>query len=364
VACGVISRDLSVVEIIAWAARVEEEERLFKPACGRLLMALAMLGALGAADLPASAQELPLPRLDEDASPSRPPLEAAPRYREGIEERPEVEAAAAPVDDEASDEDDEGRKRWSFGARLGGWLAEIGVEVNIPRGALLGTDIDLESDLDLDEPAVIRQGEVFMTSSYVALRFDYFAFEQDSSATLDANLSFAGVAFQAGLPVETELEVESAALRVVVTPFSFEYLELGAVIGARYYRASGRISARNLALNGLFTAPEASDTVEVPLPLLGLSARVFLGMFELHGALQGFSLSYDLDDSVYDASYFELELGVRVNVGDHFAVGLGYRGLLLSLTERERDALAVGNERKQEYQVEQSGLTAELRLRF
>jgi hypothetical protein len=259
-------------------------------------------------------------------------------------------------------EDDESglkRKSFSIGIKLNPWAAQFKSEVTIPRGNILGTDVDFQSDLDIDETIAISSGEFFITSRFFSLVVDYFEFEQDSSATLSANLTFAGVTFNAMAPVKTDLELDSIAAKVIVTPLSNEEFDLGIIVGARYIKVFGEISA------SFPIQITASDTFEVPIPFVGLQGRIFLGIVEIYGCLQGLVLEYEPEgEDRIEASYFEFELGAALNIGDNLAVFVGYRGVSIRVDQIENDSLAASNKRENKLRVLLAGPTIGLRLRF
>lgn len=269
-------------------------------------------------------------------------------------------------DSEFEEESDEfSRKTLSIGFKLSVWAADLKAKIKAPRvlggtNLLVGNDIDFEGDLDLDQTIGIGSGEFFITSRFFSLYVDYFGFEEEADTTLDLSLAFAGFVFNAGVPVKSQFEVASAAVKAVVMPLSLENFELGVIVGARYFRARGEIRS-------VGPIPvEASDSFEAPIPFVGLRARIFIGPLEIYGFFQGLSLSYrpPNDDTRYDATYAEYELGAAFNFGDNIAIYGGLRGLIVTVDEVEDDNLTVNNERKNEYELSLNGLTIGVRLRF
>lgn len=281
-----------------------------------------------------------------------------------------TEGGEANVDSDVSaeaekDEDEFGRKTLSLGVTIGLWATNIDAEVQIPNRTVAGTPIDLDGDLDFDETFIAPQIEVFFTSRFFSVYFDYFRVSEKVNTTLDASLTFAGVTFNANFPVESEFEIETAALRLKVTPLSFELFEIGAIIGARYYQLFGEIRSRDNSGFGS-TAPSASESIEGPVPFIGVSAAVFLGFIEVYGYVQGVSVNFDDDsDSEFDVNYFEAEFGVALNIGDHLAIIGGVRVITLEVTETETDDSGpVETQEKNEFEINQAGPFLALRVRF
>ncbi|MDF1664253.1 MAG: hypothetical protein P1V97_20975 [Planctomycetota bacterium] len=269
-------------------------------------------------------------------------------------------------DSKYEEESDEfSRKTLSIGFKLSVWAADLKAKVKAPRvlggtNLLLGNSVDFEGDLNLDQTIGIGSGEFFITSRFFSLYVDYFSFNEEADTTLDLSLAFAGFVFNAGVPVKSQFEVASAAVKAIIMPVSLETFELGIIVGARYFRARGEIRS-------VGPIPvEASDSFEAPIPFVGLRARIFVGPIEIYGSFQGLSLSYKPpgDDTRYDATYLEYELGAALNIGDNIAIYGGLRGLIIEVDEVEDDGLTVSNERKNEYELSLTGVTLGVRVRF
>lgn len=260
--------------------------------------------------------------------------------------------------------DEFARKTLSIGFKLSVWAADLEAKIKAPRvingGDFLGNAVDFEGDLDLDQTIGIGSGEFFITSRFFALYVDYFGFEEEGDATLNVAFNFAGFRFEAGAPVKSQFEVASAAVKAIIMPVSLETFELGIIVGARYFKARGEI--RNVGPIPF----EASDSFEAPIPFVGLRARIFVGPIEIYGSFQGISLSYKPanDDTRYNATYVEYELGAALNIGDNIAIYGGLRGLIIEVDETEEDLQTVNDERKNEYELSLTGLTLGIRLRF
>lgn len=278
----------------------------------------------------------------------------------GTADASETESPPEDSSDDGDDGDDD-RKMYSFGVRLGYWLNVLDAKIDATNLNVAGTNIDFRNDLDFDEPVSSPQVEVFLTTRFISLYVDYFLVDREEDTTLDVGIAFDGLVFNAGVPIETELTIESIGGRLLIAPLSFENFEFGALIGARYYRISTTIRNRGLAVLGA----EASETVEAPLPGVGLSLRVFLGFLELYGYGLGFAIDYENDDRRIEAEYFEGEVGAAINFGDHFALMIGFRGIYAKVEEEEKQdngIFAINDPNN--FEVRQQGPVINLRVRF
>jgi hypothetical protein len=276
------------------------------------------------------------------------------------------EAVIIEEDEEASLK----RKAYSIGGRLNGWLADLEAKATIDSGSIPGTEVDFESDLDFDKTIAIASGEFFITTRFFSIYVDYFGFEDSSTTILNTTLTFEGITFMAGFPVESKLDLDSLSAKIVITPLATENAELGVVVGARYFRVFGEISTQApIALS-------ASDSFEAPIPFVGLSGRAFIDIvelsdgftisIELFGYIQGLNLDYQPagSDTRYKASYLEYEGGAALNIGDNIAIFVSYRSISVTIDEEEDETgpALPGNEN--EYELFLGGPSFGVRLRF
>lgn len=268
------------------------------------------------------------------------------------------EAYAEPVYVEELDEDG-GRPFFTLGARVGLWASFIEARAEVSDANVLGTKIDMSSDLELDEWELVPYVEGFLRLGIFSLHGDYFHSQREGETTLNANLSFAGVTFAAGAPVEAEFEILSAAGWFLIHPIAFESFELGIGLGVRYYELEGTIRSRD----ELFPVSR-TERLSGPLPFAVLALSVYPGPLEIYGQARGIYLEYEDPDQDEDidvtALYLDAEVGVAVNLGRHFSFGAGYKGLYL-LVEERGEAGAGGDER---YEVANHGPIAWVRIRL
>lgn len=331
------------------------------PGLSRSLAALLVLvSVLAAVNTAAAQDEEPLP-----------PPEPAPKVErtttsDGADradrfDRTDQRSDSDPDGDVGADDESDGRKTWSLGLRAGVWFAELDGNLEVPRGLVSATNIDLRGDLDLNEIYALPFGELFVTTPLVQAYVDGFGFEDETSTTLDATIRFLGFEFTRGTPVEVEYSLRSLGARVAVTPIFLDFLEVGGVIGLRYFKLEGTIRGASAPFNRI----SASDEAEAPVPWVGGTIRVFIGALELYAWGGGMSLSYNYEGSTYNIRYFEGEAGFAFNFNDHVGLMVGYRGILLDLEEREEnDGQPATGDQETLYRLSLTGPTVSLRLRF
>jgi hypothetical protein len=285
------------------------------------------------------------------------------RERRVIEERriEERRTAEPPPEPRDRDPDDNDRKTLSFGLRLGVWMVFLDASVRVPRGSLFGTKVDFHDDFDSDDHLFAPAGEIFLTSEFVQLYVDGFVFGDDDKVTLDSNFTFDGEDFQQNQRVDIETLVTSAGARVHITPIALDVIELGVVLGGRYFRFDTDISARSNDEEGRDI--DAGDTLEIAVPFIGLSARFFLGPLEIYGWAVGLDSDFDFGGRDLDIKYVEAEAGLAINLGQHFAIFAGFRVLYLDVVEEKNDREDFDFERT-EYDLNMVGPVFGIRVRF
>lgn len=245
----------------------------------------------------------------------------------------ESEEEVGPSPDLFDDEDngdDGGRVFYSLGVRGGPWLGLLDGKVRYPVTFLstpLG-DIGGRVTADIrDEDLVMPFGEVFLTLKYLAVYADVWRGKFEDDTEVEADFEFEGTTFSATAPVRGELEVLSAGGRMQINPIALEFLEIGASFGARYFRADGELSGE--APGGQRVSE--SRRVEAPIPQVGLSVTIFLGdLLDIYARARGLSVRFQ----DYDVRTLEGEIGLALNLGDHFSIGAEYRALYLELDDR------------------------------
>jgi outer membrane protein len=196
---------------------------------------------------------------------------------------------------------------------------ELAAEVNG-----LGTRVSLENDLDLDDSedmmaeAALALGDIKLTVGYLPLSFE-------GSSTLSRSILFDGRIYPVGSPIESSIDLD--ILDVGLTWFFINMddaptrLQVGVELAAK-------ITDAEASLNNLQTGLAESASATVPIPTIGLRARVafsdFIGINGRVGYL-GYSDNHFMDADV------QLEVSPLPFVG----VFAGYRYMDIAIDESD-----------------------------
>ena len=206
-------------------------------------------------------------------------------------------------------------ERPKFNFRVGAYFASADTQIRLDAtDGSVGTDIDFEDDLDLDDDEVmLLLGFDWRFAQRHRLELEYFQLDRGGFQTLRGNIDFGDETF----PFETEVSsfFNTNILRVGYT-YSFlldETKELAVGVGFHVTDLAMGISDEE-------DSSEFSD-VTAPLPVLGLSGGwEFAPKWSVYGRLQIFRL--EVGD--YDGSIDHLSIRLEHQTFRHVGFGLGY----------------------------------------
>ncbi len=211
------------------------------------------------------------------------------------------------------------------GVRVREWYAALEGRVESEKGVLGGTNIDLASDLGLDD-------EAFTTELQAYVRFPFFGriyagwwrLDREGDEVLSRTIEFGDQTFTASTQVRSALELD-------VFYLSYEYslptiplgelfkLDWGILVGARGFRGDASIESALVS---------ESDDFSIGLPVLG--GRVGLQMTKwLRAEVEVMGLTVSYGDS--GVSYLEAFAELVVQPFTWLYAGVGYKFAALDL---------------------------------
>lgn len=152
----------------------------------------------------------------------------------------------------------------------GVFLPSFDTSARVDTSLGLGTEIDLEDDLDLSSSETTFWGDVsWRFARKHRLSIAYFDFTRDASAVANKELTIGDETFPVGASLSTELKFQIVPIAYTYSFMNEENYEFGASLGVHWYTlelsVSGSASVGNQAA-GL----SASADGDAPMPLLGL----------------------------------------------------------------------------------------------
>lgn len=197
------------------------------------------------------------------------------------------------------------------------------VAVSSKSPVTIGTEIDLESDLDLANdkvlPAIFAGARVGGGFSIAA---EYYALRRSGSATIARDITFDDVTYPASATLSSGFDTDIYRLTVGYAFVHNDKFELGAALGAHVTNIEASISGQGSVGNASATTEARSQKVLAPLPTIGIFGTAeLLPRLNLNARVDYLSLK--IDDYKGRLINAQASLGYRVlkNIG----IGIAWR---------------------------------------
>ncbi len=223
---------------------------------------------------------------------------------------------------------------FGFGAELRHWAANLDGDITIDQNAIVGTKIDAENTLDIDTSEATLDGEVWFRIFSNRFTFSWVNLENEGTKNLSQSVVFDGVTYTAGTTVESRL-----ALNILDGTFerplpfigSWGDFSVNILLGVKKVDFEGEISSPVLT---------TTETVEAPLPQVGLSFRGKVSPVEFYLAAKGLAID------VGDVSGHMVDIRAEAGLGRWYGLAVkgGYRylGFAIESDDAELDLVYSG----------------------
>ena len=222
-----------------------------------------------------------------------------------------------------------GQDKWKF--ELGGYFPAISSEMKVDIG---DDTIDLENFLGLSEnESVARLDGYWRFAKKHRLGFGYYGLRRDVTHGLSGDIDIGGQVWPYGAQVSTELNMDFFTLAYAYSFYQNEKWEIAGTIGAFWVSAETTIAlAASIGCPGIdcIEASERfeSETVEAPLPLIGLSFDYYITP-KWMATLKGGYFQLSLDQ--FSGKILNLGAKLEYQFTKMFGLGLGYDGFRLNV---------------------------------
>jgi hypothetical protein len=217
---------------------------------------------------------------------------------------------------------------WKRLTLKGGWffpLQDTNVRINGTGPLGLGTEIDLEDDLNLeDDVSSYRIDAKWRFFDRHALNFSFYDLSRDASTNLARDITIGDTTFPAGTPLFTS----SWEHKVYAASYTWSFLqtnkyEVGLNIGAHITRLKLQVTGQ---VAGVLSSE--IEAVTAPLPVLGFTgAYAFTQKLVLRSNLGGFYLA--IDD--FEGYLVNFDLDLEYNAWKYMGFGIGYNIFTMEL---------------------------------
>jgi hypothetical protein len=172
---------------------------------------------------------------------------------------------------------------FEIGARASYWFPPLKTNIQVDGAGLVGTDINLKDDLGVGTES-FPSFEVFGGMGDHHLSLAYTPISYSGSTTLSTPIIFNGQVFAAGSRVETDFD-----LRMLDLEYRYTFLDVENFLAGFSLDAIGKIKYIDGEAKLNSPGQETSDTVRLPLPMVGLGAHVgiLLDILEARASVSG-----------------------------------------------------------------------------
>ncbi|MCJ2178375.1 autotransporter outer membrane beta-barrel domain-containing protein [Novosphingobium album (ex Hu et al. 2023)] len=186
----------------------------------------------------------------------------------------------------------------------------------------IGTDIDFEKDLKLDNRDVLPAVSAGARFGHVVVAADFFKLKRSGSIDLARDLVFDDVTYPVNARISSGFDSNIYRLTVGYALVQQPDLELGAAIGVHATQFQLELSGQATTDGETFATERRRKKVFAPLPTVGLFATWRLApRLEATGRVDYLSLK--IGD--YDGRLVNAQAGVSYKVLKNASIGLAYR---------------------------------------
>ncbi|MDP6436564.1 MAG: hypothetical protein QGG46_04960 [Gammaproteobacteria bacterium] len=217
-------------------------------------------------------------------------------------------------------------RTWPTGERLklamGTYEPDLNTEIMVSEvgGPLVGTSIDFEDDLGLDDSKSASYASLdWRVFKKHSLSFNAYSFDRDATTVTEDGLVFDDLVVLPGVEVDTFLDVEVYELAYAYSLVMTESMNLS--LGAGLSVQEFDIGIANTAV----PADSSAENFTAPLPTFNLGYDYAFNDKWLLGLNAGYlDVDYEGGGDEFDAKILVGDIGLRWRVLHNFALGLHY----------------------------------------
>jgi hypothetical protein len=198
------------------------------------------------------------------------------------------------------------------------WFPGLDGDLRVDDSGIRGTEIDLESDLDIDDESYpIIEAFVGLGNHHLSL--SYYNADYSGTNTLTEDINFAGRTFTANNPINSSLEYD-----VYDVMYRYDLLDLENVLAGFSLGIVGRVEVFDGEVELTSLALTERESVTAPIPGLGLNLHVGILADILEGRVlvtgmgysDGTMLDGQADISFTPFPFLDIHGGYRIFIVD------------------------------------------------
>ena len=276
---------------------------------------------------PRCAPELEIPREDASASSLETPRVLDPTEGRVLwdDYRPMLAAAQGPSVNSDIPNHHSLTDQFFFG--LGAFSATSSTHARLTGSAGIGTDVDFEETLGLDDNEITPWGIFrWRCSESWRVEMEYFQLNRSNTTTLRGDIVWGDQTYVAGTKVESQFDFAVTRLSCGYSFFKRQDKELGVALGFHVTKIRADISTNT-------TGGDAAKLL-APLPVASVYGQVALtDLWALSGRLDALALSY----YPYSGHIYSIGIDALCQPWRNFGFGIGWRSLDIQATSQSND---------------------------
>ena len=230
----------------------------------------------------------------------------------------------------------------SFELQFGGTVSVIDSSIRIDKKGDLGAEVDLEDDFKFDESVKVGRidGHWRFKPSH-RIRFSYIPLSRTANTQINKDFEFEGDIIKAGATIDSRFTTNIYDVDYMYSVFKSANAELGVSAGLHWIsidlelEANGFIDIDDDDQSLIFDEHyQSSESVEAPLPLIGLSLNQALtSKWFVRSAMRYLDLSVD----GYDGRLVSLGIGSDYYFTNNIGVGGAFSTFSMRIDADDHD---------------------------
>ncbi|MCP4649805.1 MAG: hypothetical protein GY853_06975 [PVC group bacterium] len=213
------------------------------------------------------------------------------------------------------------------------WMPSVDAEVKSSELGLLGSKININDDLGIDDSETIPSLKASVDLPlFPEVIVSYFTIDGSGSKNITKALSFKGINYTAATNVTSSYDITHFEGLLAWSFLNQDFTKLGVVLGVKYFEVE-------TSLKDNTTGITKKEDVAGPVPVVGIIGAVGLpGNVKLETLARGVVL--EVGD--VDAALFDVDLGLHYDFNKFFRASLGYRYFSIDAEDsKENDTVDV-----------------------
>ncbi|MCP3676594.1 MAG: hypothetical protein GY721_03090 [Deltaproteobacteria bacterium] len=156
------------------------------------------------------------------------------------------------------------------------WFPTLDAEVQSGIG---GTNVNLVDDIGINDSEAFGEGRITFEVGSHKIRYAFTPLSWDGQGSSTQSITFGGEVYSASVPITSSLDIDYHRVSYGYDFIDFLSNRLGVIIDIKYFDIATELKTASIT---------QSDTLQAPIPTIGLTAQVGLPLlFSVGGEVSG-----------------------------------------------------------------------------